>query len=184
MPDFIIVNWPLNVGNCLVFDEFIKTHVVFFKITQSFHLHFLLLFTLKLRVELFILGATHEVINIIFYHFVHDHQLLLLVFLLVSFLSSSRFTLLTQTVLIFGNFVRFFNNAVNFASEKLFFWWSVLNVTFHRRREGPAKWMIERTWISLDFPCKWRASGSAFGVSRSAGSIFIDQRQRIFDFAF
>ena len=139
MPDLIVVNRPLNIGDCFMLDEFIEAHVVFFEIAQSAYLTFFIFLTLKLRIEFLVPGGTHEVINIFFYHFVHDLKLLFLIFLLVSFLPSSRLNFVMGTALIFGNSVRFFNNAVNFIIEKLFFRWTVFDTALVWSCERSAK---------------------------------------------
>ena len=101
MPDFIVVNRPLDVGDGFVLNEFVEGHVIFFKVAQPADLAFFILFTLKLRIKSIALRILHNISDVFRYHFVHDLNLLFLIFLLVSFRSSTRLTFLIITVLVF-----------------------------------------------------------------------------------
>ena len=104
-------------------DEFIKSHIVLFKISQPLPCFFFLFFIphFGVVVKTITPSCAYHHINIFRYDFIHDQTFLSFVFQLRVAFFSHRFGFVCLEISKFLYFVRLFDEIINFAAVHFFF---------------------------------------------------------------
>ena len=177
LSDFIVINRSFYIGVSFLLDKFIKSHIVLFKIWQFIPCFLFLFFTVLFWVVVKAIASScaYHLINIFSYDFIHDQTFLSFVFLFRIVDFSHRFSFVCLKISKFLDFVRLFDEIINFAAVHFFFWWRFFDSVLQRWCKGSTSWKIKRSSIS------WTLAGESW-TFRWAWWVAIDQRELIFNF--